>query len=252
MSPPALLEVESLSVAFGGLRAVDEVSFSIGEAELVGLIGPNGAGKSTCIDALSGFVPQASGRVVLGERDISSWPAHRRARHGMVRTFQSVELFDDLTVSENLLVAAADARWWSPLADAIRPKRTSVDDIQWALEAVGLEGSGELFPTELAPGCSRLAALARALVRHPRLILLDEPAAGLSSYETDSLAERLLALPALGVSVLLVDHDTSLVFGTCTTVHVLDFGRVIASGAPDSVRNDAAVIEAYLGTDTEP
>jgi branched-chain amino acid transport system ATP-binding protein len=251
MSAP-LLEVDGLSVSYGGLRAVDDVSFTVGVGELVGLIGPNGAGKTTCIDALSGFVPDASGRVSFDGRDISRWPAYRRARHGMVRTFQSVELFDDLTLCENLLVAASDAKWWSPLADAIWPRRTRLDDIEWALQAVGLEGCAAMFPTELAPGSSRLAALARALVRHPRLVLLDEPAAGLSTYETETLAERLLALPALGVSVLLVDHDTSLVFGACATVHVLDFGRVISSGGPERVRSDPAVIEAYLGTDIEP
>jgi ABC-type branched-subunit amino acid transport system ATPase component len=251
MSNEPLLDVSLLSVTFGGVRAVDDVSFAVGESELVGLIGPNGAGKTTCIDALSGFVPNAAGRVTFDGRDISNWPAHRRARAGIVRTFQSVELFEDLTLNENLVVAATDAKWWSPLADAVWPRRGWSDDIEWALEAVGLQGKGELFPTELAPGSSRLAALARALVRRPRLILLDEPAAGLNTYETEMLADRLRALPPLGVSVLLIDHDTSLVFGTCGTVHVLDFGRVISSGPPAAVRSDPAVIEAYLGTVTE-
>ncbi len=243
-----MLEVEDLTVSYGGLNALDGVSFTVAEGAIIGLIGPNGAGKTTCIDALSGFLPGARGRVVMDGHDLSGSPAHRRARLGLVRTFQSVEMFDDLTVTENLLVAASRERWWSPLVDAVLPSRALRDtDVEWALGLVGLGGDGERYPTELSHGRRRLAGMARALAGRPRLLLLDEPAAGLDPAESDALAEVIRSLPGLGTTVLLVDHDMGLVFGTCETIHVLDFGRLTASGDPRSIRADKAVIDAYLG-----
>lgn len=243
-----ILEVEDLTVSYGGLNALDGVSFTVAEGKIIGLIGPNGAGKTTCIDALSGFLPGARGRVVMDGHDLSGSPAHRRARLGLVRTFQSVEMFDDLTVTENLLVAASPERWWSPLADAVLPGRSLRGaDVEWALDLVGLSGEGGSYPTELSHGRRRLAGLARALACRPRLLLLDEPAAGLDPAESDALADVIRSLPDLGITVLLVDHDMGLVFGTCETIHVLDFGRLTASGDPRSIRADRAVIDAYLG-----
>ncbi len=250
MSP--LLEVADLTVSYGGLNAVDLVSFSVDEAGIVGLIGPNGAGKTTCIDALSGFIPQATGLVRFAGTEIGGWPAHRRAEHGLVRTFQSVEMFDDLTIRENLLVAATTTRWWSALVDACRPSyRARNIDVEWALEVAGLGGEGERYPTELGHGRRRLAGLARVLASRPRLVLLDEPAAGLDSAESVALASRLRSLPGLGIGVLLVDHDMGLVLDVCEQIHVLELGRVIASGSPREVRTDPAVVEAYLGSEAE-
>jgi branched-chain amino acid transport system ATP-binding protein len=251
MSPPPLLEVIDLTVDFGGIHAVDAVSFSVPDGVIVGLIGPNGAGKTTCIDALSGFVPVQNGRILLDGQDIGDWPVHRRANNGLVRTFQSVELFDDLTIRENLLVAATEERWWSPVVHAILGGRSSQVDVEWVLDAVGLGDCGDEYPNELGHGRRRLAGLARALASRPRLVLLDEPAAGLDTFESEVLAERLRSLPALGVSVLLIDHDMSLVHSTCETIHVLDFGQLISSGTPDEVRSDPLVIEAYLGQEEE-
>ncbi len=251
MSPTPLLEVIGLTVSFGGLHAVSEASFSVPEGAVVGLIGPNGAGKTTCIDALSGFVPAASGRVLLAGRDIGDWPPHRRAKSGLVRTFQSVELFDDLTIRENLLVAATDTKWWSPFLHAIWSGRHGSADVDWALEAVGLDGCGDDYPSELTHGHRRLAGLARALASRPRLVLLDEPAAGLDTFESEALARQLSSLPGLGISVLLIDHDMSLVHSTCQEIHVLDFGHVIASGTPDEVKAEPSVVEAYLGTEEQ-
>jgi len=248
----AILEVTDLTVSYGGLNALDGVSFTVPESGIVGLIGPNGAGKTTCIDALTGFVPHARGHVVVSGTDISSWPAHRRSRFGLVRTFQSVEMFDDLTVRENLLVAATPERWWSPIVDAVRPSRSSRDiEVGWALDTVGLGGDSDRYPTELSHGRRRLAGLARALAARPRVLLLDEPAAGLDPAESEALATLIRSLPDLGMSILLVDHDMGLVFNTCQLIHVLDFGRLTASGDPASIRNDPAVIDAYLGREDD-
>ncbi len=247
MNGTPLLDVLDLTVSFGGLVAVDEVSLSVSEGSIVGLIGPNGAGKTTCIDALSGFVPTVGGRVDLGGQEVGDWPPHRRAQHGLVRTFQGVELFDDLTIRENLLVAATEVKWWSSVVHAVRPGSFRRIDVDWALDAVGLDGCGDSRPSELAHGRRRLAGLARALASRPRLLLLDEPAAGLDTYETETLAEHLRSLPDLGMSILLVEHDMSLVHSVCEEIHVLDFGRVIASGPPEDVMADPAVIDAYVG-----
>jgi branched-chain amino acid transport system ATP-binding protein len=244
----ALLEVTELCVDFGGLRAVDEVSMLVRNGMVMGLIGPNGAGKTTTIDALCGFVARSSGSVTLAGRPIETLAPHQRARAGLVRTFQSVELFDDLTVRENLLVAATSPRWWSPFIDAVAPRRRAHDvDVDFALDMVGLRSVGQARPTELSHGQRRLAGVSRALAARPKLVLLDEPAAGLDPTETAALGALLRALPAAGVGVLLVDHDMSLVLDICDELTVLDFGRVIATGEPAVVREDPAVIAAYLG-----
>jgi branched-chain amino acid transport system ATP-binding protein len=247
VSAEALLRVEELTVRYGGLAAVDRVSLEVPDGGIVGLIGPNGAGKTSFIDAITGFTA-AAGSIRLDGEAIETLAPHQRARRGIVRTFQSLELFDDLSIRENLAVAADRPRWWTTFVDAIRPHRGHADDVEWALDAVGLAGFGDRLPTELANGPRHMVALARALVSRPRLALLDEPAAGLDTQETAELAARLRALPGLGVSVLLVDHDMGLVLGVCDTVAVLDFGTVIASGPPAAIRADPEVVRAYLGT----
>jgi branched-chain amino acid transport system ATP-binding protein len=244
----ALLDVRHLSVTFGGLRAVDDVSLSVPAGTIVGLIGPNGAGKTTTIDALCGFVHADEGVVSLAGERIDAQPPHVRARAGLVRTFQSVELFDDLTVRDNLLVVATPARWWSPLADAVNPRRSSrsvnVDDI---LVRVGLDGFGDALTTELSNGQRRLVGVARALAMRPKVLLLDEPAAGLDPTETAAFGALLRTLPEPDLGVLLVEHDMHLVLEVCDELTVLDLGRAIASGPTQAVRHDPAVIEAYLG-----
>ena len=244
--PAPLLVVEGLSVRYGGVQAVSDVDLTVPEAAIVGLIGPNGAGKTTCIDALSGFAPSSARTLCLSGVDLRGRPAHERARSGLVRTFQSVELFDDLTLAENLAVAAVSTSWWSPLVHAVRPGGHR-EDVSWALDAVGLEDAGDCMPGELSLGRRRLAGVARALVSRPRVVLLDEPAAGLDTFESEALAHRLAQLPAMGVSVLLIDHDMGLVHGICSQITVLDFGHVIAAGPPAQVTADPLVIDAYLG-----
>ena len=243
----ALLDVVELSVDFGGLRAVDDVSLAVRPDRIMGLIGPNGAGKTTTIDALCGFVP-SHGRVRLGTDRIDGLAPHQRARAGLVRTFQSVELFDDLTVRENLLVAATTPRWWSPLVDAIQPQRSARGvNIDFALDVVGLRDLADARPGGLSHGQRRLAGVARALAVSPKLVLLDEPAAGLDPTETAALGRVLRSLPGAGIGVLLIDHDMTLVLDVCDELTVLNFGRVIATGSPLAVREDPAVIAAYLG-----
>ena len=244
-----LLEARGLTVTFGGVHAVREVDLEVGSGEFLGLIGPNGAGKTTLIDAVTGFVPISRGTIELAGADITTLPPAARAQRGLVRTFQSLELFEDLTVEDNLRVCVDTPRWWDPLVDAVRPRRGGAvpEEVAWALDVVGLADVGSRRPTELSHGRRKLVAVARALALRPSLVLLDEPAAGLDTTETKQLGEHLRALPDHGISVLLVDHDMGLVLTTCDRVVVLDVGAVIASGPPDQIRADARVIEAYLG-----
>jgi branched-chain amino acid transport system ATP-binding protein len=243
-----LLTVTGLGVPYGGVRAVDGVDLTVAEGRVVGLIGPNGAGKTSTIDALTGYHPPSAGSIAFDGRDITRMRPHLRARGGLARTFQSVELFDDLTVDENLLVAADHVGVLAALRDLLLPVRQpSRDDVDWALELCGLRDVADRRPTELSHGRRKLVGVARALARRPKLVLLDEPAAGLDTDESLELGRRLRTLPEAGVSVLLVDHDMGLVLSVCDEVVVLDFGRRIAHGTPDEIRADPAVVAAYLG-----
>jgi len=251
MSEP-ILQVRDLSVRYGGVLALKSVSFDVAEGNIVGLIGPNGAGKTTCIDALSGFTASANRNTAFThvrflERSIDRCSPQARVRLGFARTFQSLELFDDLTVRDNLRVSAATPSWVSTLTDALWPKRKVDAVVDQTLEMLGLEQFAEERTENLSNGQRHLVAVGRALVAEPRLLLLDEPAAGLDPTETAELAKLLKLLPELGVSVLLVDHDMSLVLGVCDQVHVLDFGTIIASGTPEQIRSNPLVISAYLG-----
>ena len=249
MPGATLLQITELTVSYGGLTAVDSVSLEIAAGELVGLIGPNGAGKTTTIDAICGFTPHR-GDVVLDGVDLSRSAPHERADAGLARTWQSIELFDDLTVRENLEVAARRARWTTVFLDVIRPRRSD-PGVEAAVEALDRFGLGDIagsFPRELSHGRQKLVGVARALAADPRVLLLDEPAAGLDSAESLDLGRRLReVIDHTGVGGLLVDHDTNLVFEVCDRIYALDFGRVVASGTPPEVRSNQAVIESYLG-----
>ena len=229
-----LIEVQSLSVHYGGVVAVDEVSFGVPQGQIVGLIGPNGAGKTTLIDALSGFT-KYQGHVVLEGHTLDGQPPHRRAARGLGRTFQSIDLYEDLSVEENIMVGQHLAR------DA------GTEQLKSVLDSLGLLALRERSVAELSQGQRQLVSIARALAGEPTLLLLDEPAAGLDSSESEWLSDRLRVVRDKGVTILLIDHDMSLVLGLCDQLHVLNFGSLIASGPPNHIRVDPAVIDAYLG-----
>ena len=242
-----LLRTDSLSVTFGGLRAVNDVSLHVGEGELVGLIGPNGAGKTTFIDAVTGYVA-SRGETYFDGRPISGMAPHRRSRLGLGRTWQSLELFDDLTVEENLLVASERPSIGGFFADLVAPRRARPrDSVDFALDVLGIRDLAGRMPTEISQGQRKLVSAARALAARPRLVCMDEPAAGLDTHESAVLGERLRAVVNAGISILLVDHDMGLVLGICDRIHVIEFGRTIAEGTPDVVAADPRVVEAYLG-----
>jgi branched-chain amino acid transport system ATP-binding protein len=245
-----LLHTRSLTVSYGGVRAVDAVTLDVGEGTLTGLIGPNGAGKTSLIDALSGFVAYR-GSVLLGDATLDGLLPHERARRGLVRSFQTVELFDDLDVRGNLLVAADRLTVWGALRDLVAPRRlSSAGRLDRAVEVVGIGHLLDRGADELSEGERKLVGLCRALVPGPRILLLDEPAAGLDTAESRLLGERLRAIVESGIAVLLVDHDMDLVLTMCDLVHVIDRGRHIASGTPDEIRRHEGVADAYLGTGT--
>jgi branched-chain amino acid transport system ATP-binding protein len=246
-----VLEVEHLTVRFGGLVAVDDVSLRVEAGTVVGLIGPNGAGKTTLIDALTGFA-RAQGVIRFDGRQLHGRSPQRRARRGLVRTFQSLELFEDLTVRENVL-AAAEPRLLAGLVEPAQGIPTVVEQmVDEALGRAGLDSVAERMPSELSHAERKLVGVARALAHRPRLLLLDEPAAGLDQASTGRLGAQLRALAADGTTLLLVDHDMALVLGVCDWVFVLDLGRIIAAGSAAAIRSDPAVIAAYLGVSNDP
>ncbi len=234
---PEVLAVAGLSVRFGGVHALSDVTLNVKDGELVGLIGPNGAGKTTLIDAISGFV-NSTGMVRLGDRDLRGLPAYERARGGLTRTWQSTELFDDLSVLENLTVAA-------------RQSGVTEDDAKRTLALVSMEWAAEAEPSQLSSGQRKLIGVARALVAKPKLLCLDEPAAGLDTAESEELGVTLRRLADQGQSMLLIEHDMGLVLGICDRVVVIEFGKVIAEGTPEEVRRNPKVIAAYLGDGME-
>jgi branched-chain amino acid transport system ATP-binding protein len=236
-----------MTVAFGGLRAVDSVDLAVETGPLVGLIGPNGAGKTTFIDGITGFVP-TSGRIEFDGREIGSLPPHRRAGGGLGRTWQSLELFDDLTIRENLQVAAERQSLKGFVADLFVPRRAhDHSSVDFALDVLGLADLAERMPNEISQGQRKLVSVARALAAGPKLVCMDEPAAGLDTTESQELGGRLRSIIDRGTTIFLVDHDMGLVLNVCDYIYVIEFGVKIAEGTPDEIKRNDAVIEAYLG-----
>jgi branched-chain amino acid transport system ATP-binding protein len=246
----AVLDAHGMSVSFGGVRALIDVDLQVQEGQLVGLIGPNGAGKTTFIDAITGFV-SCHGHVELDGRDLTHLPPHGRARLGLARTWQSIELFDDLSIRENLMVASHRPSVWDTIKEVLSRPVMHTEALDEALTLLGLENVAELMPDELAQGQRKLVGVARALVAKPRVICMDEPAAGLDTTESEELGHHLRQVVDAGTSILLVDHDMGLVLSICDYVFVLEFGKLIAQGPPDVVRRDPQVITAYLGSAAE-
>jgi branched-chain amino acid transport system ATP-binding protein len=238
-----VLHVDAVNVRFGGVHAVNDVTLSAHAGEVTGLIGPNGAGKTTTFNVITGLETPSSGHVLIDGKDVSSLPPYRRARRGVARTFQRLEVFGTLDVHGNLLAAAEFRRSWS------RDKSNPHEVVDGLLDRVGLRHVQHERVDSLPTGLARLVELGRALATQPKLLLLDEPASGLDTSETEALGELLVELANGGMAVLMVEHDVELVMKVCTRIHVLDFGRIISVGTPREVQADPHVQAAYLGAE---
>ena len=251
---PEVLEVRDVTVRFGGLTALDAVSLTAAPRQVTGIIGPNGAGKTTLLNVLCGFVRPVTGEVSLGAASLTGLPPHRLASLGIARTLQGVGLFRGLTVLENVMAGAtsqARAGFWSALLGlprSDRDERALRQRSLAALDRVGVAGEAGRLPDQLAYGLRKRVALARALVTGPRVLLLDEPASGLSEAELPELGDLISSL-AEDASVVVVEHRMDLMMSVCQAIAVLDFGRLIAHGTPEAVQADPAVTDAYLGTE---
>lgn len=251
-----LLEVSGLCMRFGGLLAVDQVSFQVNRNEVFAIIGPNGAGKTTVFNCVGGFYRPTAGQVVLDAHDISGQPSHRIARLGLVRTFQNVRLFKKLTVLENLLVAQHTRietglfKGLFKLSSYRRSEEQALEQAAYWLDFMGLRDFANREAGNLAYGHQRRLEIARCMITRPRLLMLDEPAAGLNPQEKRDLQQLIDHLRReYNVAVLLIEHDMSLVMGVSDRILVMEHGRPIVTGLPGEVRNDPRVIKAYLGED---
>jgi len=238
-----LLETRDVTVRFGGNIAVNSVSVAVEPNTVTGLIGPNGAGKTTLFNVITGLQRPAAGEVLLGETDITHMSPYKRAQRGLARTFQRLELFISLSVRDNIRVAG-DMRNASRRGSRIDVRR----ETDRVIELTGLADVADRDVAEIPTGRARAVELARALMTDPKVLLLDEPASGQTEHETEVFGELLRRLAQDGLAICLVEHDVSLVMQVCSTIYVLDYGAVLASGPPARIREDPAVIAAYLGT----
>jgi branched-chain amino acid transport system ATP-binding protein len=253
----SLLAINNLTKNFGGVQALTGVSFTVEAGEILGLIGPNGAGKTTCFNLINGLIPPTAGSIMMAGRELMGLAPYHRAARGLARTFQNIQLFGGMTVQENILTGnhldqkVGILQALLPLPKVRRAQAQAAGRALELLRLVGLEGKGSLPADSLAYGEQRRLEIGRALALGPQLLLLDEPAAGLNPRETEDLMVLLEELRRLGITLLVIEHDMTLVMGLCDRIVVLDHGEVIAAGPPREIRRDPRVIEAYLGREEE-
>ena len=243
------LTINNVTVRFGGHTALNNVSMAVESGKITGLIGPNGAGKTTLFNVISGLQRADEGEVTLNGKTITNKAPYKRARYGLGRTFQRLELFPSLTVEENIRVSGEIRNQWASKERNTYIEKSLDEKINEILTLTGLTDSADYHVAEIPTGKARLVELARSLMQYPKLILLDEPASGQNDLETAEFGQILQKLTKEGITIFLVEHDMSLVMSVCDHVHVLDFGSIIADGSTDEIQSNKRVIDAYLGSE---
>ncbi len=252
-----LLELAGVTMEFGGLTALSDVSFPVVPGDILGLIGPNGAGKTTLFNVITALFPSTAGEILFDGESIRGLKTHDIAERGIVRTFQNIRLFPLMTVAENVMVGMHVKCGAGVARSVLRTKGQREEEARLLartnelLDLVGLKGANDAVAGSLPYGHQRRAEIARALASDPKLLLLDEPAAGMNENETEEIRRLIETVRELGVTVVLIEHDMSLVMKVCNRLVVLSFGRKIAEGTPAEIRNDPAVVEAYLGREED-
>jgi ABC-type branched-subunit amino acid transport system ATPase component len=250
--PDNLVEIRGLTKAFGGLDAVSDLDIDIAAGQTIGLIGPNGAGKTTVLSLVSGFIRPDSGTVTLDGTEVTGWPTHRLVRRGLARTFQAASLYPELTVRQNMIASLQvidDSGVFSRirLGPLLGRKSDLEDESERVLESVGMLAVADVEAVSLPYGSQRMLGLAMSMSLKPRILLLDEPAAGMNAREREELVALLRRLKNDGATIVLIEHDVPLVAAVCDRVVVINYGKKISEGTPDEIRSDQAVIDAYLG-----